>query len=321
MREHEEQSPPEWVERLQSDCAYPGRRFTADKIAQIERTALSGQAVSTIRRLRIGVLGATACAIGLAIWLVAGGPFTGNEGTPDVAAIASPGPGNTEPTPAPSSEPNAHRIFLKGPAHALPVPDKASGYSVFEADASESYELLDTRGDYIQIKGELGSGWIPTWYSNGGEATTSSVQPIDDPYSMIVDMPVKYRLFPEESAPSGFELWKGKVVQVVSKYGDEWVEINVVTYDSPSGGNKWVRLDELIPYEESKAKEGFVFAPDAMLYGEKGEELQLLPVLTNVYIEGEQGSRYKVIAGGGIRGYLEKIDFIADPFTINVTDQ
>lgn len=314
---------PEWYERLRTDDSFPGRTFTSEKIAQIERIAFSGKAVTKARRLRIGAMaGAAVCVIGLAIWFVAIGPIAGSGGTSDRAAITSQGPGGTEPAPTPSAAPREHRIFLKGPAHALPVPNAA--YSVFEATTSESYELLDAGGDYIQIKGELGSGWIPMWYSNGGEAATSTVQSVQMPYSMIVDKPGAYRLYPDEPNPSNSELWTGKVVQVVGTYGNEWLEINVVTYDSPNSANKWVRKDELIPYDAGEAREGLAYPPAksaVTLYNMSGEAQQELPPLTPVYIKGEQGDRYWILAAGGISGYMDKADFSPDPFSVPSTER
>ncbi|MBO9598568.1 MAG: hypothetical protein J7559_12230 [Cohnella sp.] len=320
MREPEEQSRPEWAERLKSDRAFPGRTFTADRIARIERIALSGESGKRVWRPRLGAMGAAACAAALTVWFVAGGPFQTVGGNSDRSAIGSPRPGGTEPTPSSSSASKAHRIYLKGPAHALPMPRNNVAYTVFEATTSESYEVLDVRGEYIQIKGSLGSGWIPSWYSNGGESTTSTVRRVGTPYSMIVDKPVAYRIYPGQSEPSGERLEQGRVVQVIAKF-EEWVEINVIDYDFfIQSENKWIRADELIPYEDGKAKEGYV--PGGSMYDETGASIiEDRSLASFVFITGEQGDRYEVTTKGPLQAFIDKKAFVPDPFSLKLGEQ
>lgn len=330
MREHKEQGKPEWYERLRTDGAFPGRTFASEQIDRIELRALVGDKRRRAMWLKWSGVGTVACIVAFVLWFGMAGPQSGDS--PDglrAAVVPEPGP-TASPIPSATSsqvaEPTSgtHTAFLvKGTVQALQKPQPFGSSAVFTADPEGYYWIADSSGqDYVQIVDLKGAkGWVPLWYMTSDLEKAGSIEQLQEPYEMIVAKPVEYRLYPEEPEPSGFELWPGKVVQVVSKYGDDWVEVNVVTYDSPYAGSKWVRIDELIPYEESKAKEGFVFAPDAMLYDEKGAAQQVLPVLTNVYIEGEQGDRYKVIASGGINGYLDKMDFVANPFTITVSDQ
>ncbi len=333
MSEHEgeDQERPEWYERLREDQAFPGRRFASEQMDRIERRALGGEGRRLSMRLRWSGVGAAACVVALAIWFGVAGPSKGNSPdglraavTPEPSMAPSAPSTTTSQEPEPRSTTEVHMAyFVKGAVQALPEPQPFSTMAVYTADTEGSYWIADSSGqDYVQIVDLSGAkGWVPLWYMTSDRDNAGSIEQVQEPYEMIVDKPVKYRSYPEEPEPSGFELWQGKVVQVVSTYGEDWVEIEVVTYDSPYAGNKWVRKDELIPYEESKAMEGFVFAPDVTLYDEKGTALQVLPILTNLYIEGERGNRYKVIAGGGISGYLDKIDFVANPFAIRVTDQ
>ncbi|MFC5530043.1 hypothetical protein [Cohnella yongneupensis] len=340
MNKHKE-GRPEWFERLEQEDAFPGRTFTADTMDRIERRALSGQAIRRSWRLRFGALGAVACVVGLAIWLVAAGPLAGGGGSdktplgvtdvPFPSGLPTP-PTSTEPlpTPAPSPSPEVKTVyFLKGPVQALPESQPYASRSIFEGNTTNTYGVAEIAGEYVKIVNDAGeAGWIPSWYLVGEGDTGERVQPVDETYDMIVDKPVTYRLYPGEPEPSGFELWSGKVVHVVREY-EGWVEIIVVTYDSPYVENKWVRKDELIPYDETKAKEGLVFrkemkgniVPKFILYDETGKETQELPALTRVYIQGEKNGRYWITAGGGLSGYLDKKDFIPNPFIFKVIDQ
>lgn len=210
--------------------------------------------------------------------------------------------------------------YLKGDVMVHTGPGPNGAYSPFVALPTETYSIGETRDGYVQITDGAGqTGWIPEWYATD-EESGHRVSRFDDPYVRIVDKPVKYRMYPGEQTPSGFELWAGKVVQVVGRY-ENWLEINVVTYDSPYAENKWVREDELIPYEDNMANEGYTGMQDVPLYDEDGKETQKITPITYVYIEGEQGDRYRIIAAGGISGYIDKEDFVPNPFSFKVVDQ
>lgn len=213
------------------------------------------------------------------------------------------------------------KFYLKGPARALPESQPYANHVIFEGNTTDTYTVAETAADFSKIVDKEGqSGWIPSWYLVGPDDNGVREQTLAEPYVMLVDKPVTYRLYPDEPTPTGFELWSGKVVQVVGTYGDDWLEINVVTYDSPYMENKWVRKDELIPYDAGKAKEGYIGTAGAQISGEEGGQ-QELPLLTRVYIEREEGDRYWVTAGGGAAGYLNKADFAPNPFNIKVVDQ
>lgn len=331
---------PEWYERLRTDDAFPGRTFTPEAMDRIERRVRAGESRWRRLRWRIGAAGAAACAVALAAWFVLAGPLRQGEpvdgglrsATPNTPAVTEPvesvSPSSSTtwgvgpiPDPIPSSGVKQSNVkYLKGDVMVHVEPGPNGAYSPFVALPTETYSIGETRDGYVQITNGAGqTGWIPEWYSTD-EASGHRIVNFADPYVMIVDKPVKYRLYPGEQTPSGFELWAGKVVQVVGRYED-WLEINVVTYDSPYMENKWVRQDELIPYEDNMANEGYVGLQEAPLYDENGKVTQKITPITNVYIEGEQGDRYRIIAAGGISGYIDKKDFVPNPFSFRVIDQ
>jgi len=309
---------PEWYERLREDERFPGRTFTADNMMRIERQALQR------RRFlwrRASVWSAVLVAVCASLLLIIGkyAHFTQDP------VIGSPS------ASAPLSSPLAEdRYYLKGEAQATELAQPFSAVvSVFAAKPDRTYAVVDTDGEFARIVADDGqTGWIPKWYLTREPADRAVIEQLAEPYVLLVDKPVSIRLYPEEASPSGFELWEGKVVQVVQELGD-WVAVNIVTYDSPYAGDKWLRKSELAVYDGSKAREGYVFFsaaggtddPQVKLYDESGKLQQELPGFTTLYIEGEQDGRYRVIASGGRSGYIDKADFIPNPFAFELVDQ
>lgn len=334
MSEHNE-GRPDWYERLRSDSEFPGSTFTGEKMNQIERRALSGEAARRGISMRVITPVLIVCVVAFAIGLVVGGPQADNWKPAEVLVLETKAPypsESTEPVPTASSMPSASDVpepspsstyvaqvyRLKAPVRAQPESQPYASRVSFEGNTTDTYYIEESAGDHVKLIDPYGNaGWVPRWYIVGESPTNDRVQEIAEPYPMIVDKPVTYRLYPDEPTPSGFELWAGKVVNVVRTYGDDWLEIEIITYDSPYLENKWLRKDELIPYEASKAREGYT-SHLAILYDENGRELQSLPLITYVYINGEQGDRYWVTAGGGISGYIDKTDFIPDPFSFSI---
>jgi len=148
--------------------------------------------------------------------------------------------------------------------------------------------------------------------------TDEASVPVDkvEPYEMIVASPIAFRLYPDEPQPSGFELEPGKVVQVTARYG-EWMRVNIVTYDSPHTGDKWVPASALEAWNPAKAKEGLLRA-GAKVYAEDGREIEAPYALDPVHIYGEYGEetsgRYRIGAAGGYTGFIDKTDFMPGPF-------
>lgn len=139
-----------------------------------------------------------------------------------------------------------------------------------------------------------------------------------EPYLLLVNKPIVFSLFPEEQTPSGFELSTGKVVQVNGRFGN-WLRVNIITYDTPYPGDKWLLESDLAEWDPAKAKEGLL-NPGVLVYDEEGkvkeEQITLLPL----QIDGEVGGRYRIYAAGGYTGLINKVDFIPGPF-LNFIDQ
>lgn len=303
----EEQGRPEWYERLRADGEFPGRTFTADQMTSIERRAASRVTGSKQRALRIGAI---ACVMTLALVFVVIGQYGSIGEKGQSPAVASPEPVPTaSTTPTETAQPVS---FLRGPVHVLTEPAAHSGIA-FEANGTTQYVLGASYGEYIQVTGEQGTGWIPRWYVEG-QFDSIAVEPATTPY-FIVNRPVSYRMYPDQPVPTGFELWTGKVVRIVNRYKD-WVDVQVMTYDSAYSDNKWVREDELIPYDESRAREGYVTV-DTTLYDEGRQTDRTLLKGEPVYVQEEDGERYLILAAGGISGYIDKSCFRQNPFIVS----
>lgn len=212
---------------------------------------------------------------------------------------------------------------LKSEAEVLEKPEAyTSAPSLFVANPGPYYLVKERRDGFVQVTNVLSSqwpatGWIPEWYLRTDEASSQAEK--IEPYQMIVASPIAFRLYPDEPQPSGFELEPGKVVQVTARYGD-WMRINIVTYDSPYVGDKWVPASALEAWDPAKAKEGLL-RPGAKVYAEDGSEIEAPTALNPIHIEKETfEERYRIGAPGGYVGIIGKTDFIPGPF-LKVVDQ
>ncbi|XEC95793.1 hypothetical protein AB6A23_04270 [Paenibacillus tarimensis] len=201
--------------------------------------------------------------------------------------------------------------YVKGEVGVFAAPEYGSVLPPdFVAKPGEPYAVVESANGFLRIKSEGREGWIDEWYVTP-EPNERSVVPVD-PYVMLVGTPVAYRRHPGEKEPSGFELQAGKVVQVYKEYQD-WVCIRIITYDQPYEGDKWVRTTELVAWDPAKAKEGKV-RPGAVVRRESGEE-EALPIANPVYIQEEMNDdRYRIGSAGGLTGFIDKKDFIPNPF-------
>jgi len=311
---------PDWYARLQADDQFPGRTFTLDKMARMERRILSPIPKRRIRWWRVSALGAVVAMACLAFWLLAEGPFSHHRQTNQVPAIIPPAQ-----TPVPTSTQQSqdyHEPFynLKGEVETSDTPQQFWTYSAFVAELAQLYSIAEVDGEFSRIVAADGqSGWIPSWYLISELEQHALIEKVNEPYEMIVDKPVAYRLYPDELKPQGFELWEGKVVQVVKTLGD-WVAVKIITYDSPYMGDKWLRKDELIAYDVSRAREGYCNL-NTVLYDENGVAGEQILGLDMLYIKGEQDGRYHITVAGGISGYIDKADFIPNPFSLKIVNQ
>lgn len=145
---------------------------------------------------------------------------------------------NKEVTSTQSSEIRIGETFtVKGLVGASKNP---SAYSVLTPEffvlSSDKVTVLDIQGKFAKVDLNGSVGWIPTWYLTKGNAEIQMARSKE----MIVKTPTEFYLYPGEEAPSGFPLEPGKVVHIIKEYRD-WYSVDLMTYDQPYVGDKWVK--------------------------------------------------------------------------------
>ncbi|MBD2862962.1 hypothetical protein [Paenibacillus oceani] len=290
---------PEWYEQMRND-PFDRRTFTLQNINRIEKMAADGRAGSKRNGRPKPVL-----------WLAAGVVIVLLLLIPDMRATVGLKPWSGEAGTETNPPAERERYRLKGDVEVTQSPGAYEhGAPVFVADADLSYEVTEIRGNFAKIASGGASGWIPEWYLNR-EPETGALLSVK-PYEMLVLNPVVFRLYPDEAKPSGFELPAGKVVQVTREYRN-WANIRLFTYDTPYTGEKWVPKSALAAFDPASAREG-TLREGAGVYTEKGGAKERPPSPGPIWIEREAGSRYVIIAPGGYTGYIEKADFVPNPF-------
>lgn len=170
-------------------------------------------------------------------------------------------------------------------------------------------------GKLYKIENSAGRvGWIPSWYLNK-DLQRDKIHLVK-PKEMTVKATTRFCLYPGEEEPSGFELSPGKVVHVKEKYR-EWYNVEIITYDTPYVGDKWVKKSNLIHYSPSFAREGYL-KPGANVYEEYGTEetskdqynFRNNPVIINEV----RNDMYGISTAGGVTGFIKKDDFVPNPF-------
>lgn len=303
---------PDWLERMKADPT-PGKTLPPSLLRKIEDRRMEGNARGTGRkRTAAWILTSLSAAILVLVLFIQTGGLdqkqTSPTSNPTVSMAPTPSPEPASPTPAPTKA----VARLKGTVEALPRPEAITTEEpVFLAFPNREYEVLETKGAFTHIALDGMTGWIPSWYviqdAAGGKVAEVT------PYEMLVPKIVKYSLYPGEPEPSGFELWAGKVVRVHKTYED-WVAVAVITYDSFYVGDKWLPKSALIPYDPTAAKEGRL-KQGAAVYDEKGRTKD--PLSSDpIFIEGESNGRYRISSTGGYTGYIEKPDFVPNPFAV-----
>lgn len=318
-----------WQELMRDD-PFGKPTFTMTQIRRIEEKARRGERERVpIRRFYLAgaaaMLGIViAAGIGLYVGLhppganVPSGP--GQIVQPSTSPTASASVSASE-SPEPTS---ALQLYsLKSEVEVLEQPEAYTSVpSLFVAHPGPYYMVKDRRNGFVQVTNVVSSqwpatGWIPEWYLRTDEASAQAEEV--EPYQLIVASPAAFRLYPDEPQPSGFELEPGKVVQVTARYGD-WMRVNIVTYDSPYAGDKWVPASALEPWDPEKAKEGLLRA-GAKVYTEDGREKEAPPALEPIQLGGEAtDGRYWIGAPGGYAGLIDKADFMPGPF-VKVVNQ
>jgi ketosteroid isomerase-like protein len=319
MREPE----PLWYRHLRRD-PFLGRRFTEEHMERIERLAAdphgSAWFVFRGRRSKAGWTAAI-CAV-LLLGIGFGVYFSGGK---DEAVTIGRDPNLVFPpaTMYSMDEPVDGTLYrLKMEVDALPEPIAyGSMPAEFTAKPDDYYRVEEEKAPFVKITPVLSSairsGWVPQWYLSA--EPSAGAEKVSPPETMIVSAAVTFRLFPEEPEPSGYELEPGKVVQVTGRSGD-WRRVNIISYDSPNTGEKWVPASALTEWDPAKAKEGLL-KPGAVIYNEQGEvSADVRDLMDPIRIVSENEARYQISSAGGFSGYIDKQDFEPGPF-LRVVEQ
>lgn len=325
MKESEQ---PEWQELMRSD-PFGEPTFTMALIRRIEERARRGdREQSPIKRYYLaGSAAVLAIVIAAGIGFSAGVPpfasnLPGGSGPNALPSISPTASASASATASPGPSAGPHLYSLKSEVEVLEQPEAYTTIpSLFVANPGPYYMLKERKNGFVQVTNTISSnsnatGWIPEWYLRADESSSQAEKV--DPYQMIVESPAAFRLYPEEPQPSGFELEPGKVVQVTARYGD-WMRVNIMTYDSPYVGDKWVPASALEAWDSAKAMEG-VLRPGAVVYDHDGKAKDSPPALNPIKIEEESSGRYRIGAPGGYVGFIDKTDFIPGPF-LKIVDQ
>jgi|GEM_PF-402660 len=311
-----------WQEPMRDD-PFGKPTFTMAHIRRIEEKAGRGERErATIRRFYLA--GAAAMlgiviAAGIGLYYVGLHPSGANVPSgPAPIGLPSTSPTSSASASASPEPTSAQPLYsLKSEVEVLKQPEAyTSVSSLFVANPGPYYMVKERRNGFVQVTNVVSSqwsatGWIPEWYLRTDEASAQAEKV--EPYELIVASPIAFRLYPDEPQPSGFELEPGKVVQVTARYGD-WMRVNIVTYDSPYVGDKWVPASALEPWDPEKAKEGILRA-GAKVYTEDGREKEAPPALEPIQLGGEAtDGRYWIGAPGGYAGLIDKADFMPGPF-------
>ncbi|MBC7075584.1 MAG: hypothetical protein H5T98_05860 [Syntrophomonadaceae bacterium] len=165
--------------------------------------------------------------------------------------------------------------------------------------SGDKVTVIDIQDKFAKVDLDGSVGWIPSWYLTKGDAEIH----ITRSKEMIVKTPTEFYLYPSEKEPSGFLLEPGKVVHVIKEYED-WYSVDLMTYDQPYVGDKWIKKAFLSDFNPKLAKEGYV----------EGSKLGQGMPTTCVLICGEKDSMYEVSAAGGLTATIKKEDFNPNPY-------
>ncbi|TJY40812.1 hypothetical protein E5161_16875 [Cohnella pontilimi] len=307
---------PDWYS-LMRDAPLKTKTFTMRNIERIEQ-----RVAETRRGSKNGmiIIAAIAAASALAVIITVFALSISSAPIQVVKSTAQPPIASQTETQQPADTLNEHPYKLKGQVGAVEKPDFIYGAMPpkFMADPNQDYKITAADGEFVQIvpvvaPDQAHTGWVPRWYLLL-DSSEGAVRIKDVPtYEMIVNTRVFFRLYPDQPKPSGFELEPGKVVQVTGQF-EQWVRVNIITYDSPNNGDKWVPKSALTDWDPSKAREGFL-RPGAKIYDEQGNAIGDVPGNNPIQINPVySGNRYPMSSAGGFSGYINNKDFVPNPF-------
>ncbi|MFD2672103.1 hypothetical protein [Marinicrinis sediminis] len=172
---------------------------------------------------------------------------------------------------------------------------------VDELKQGTQVEIIDAapEEEMVKVRTTRQQGWVPAWMLMEKAQEMVEVTP----YEMIVKQQTSFYLYPEQEEPYGFELEKGRVVQIQKEF-DDWVEVDFLIGDAGYIDHRWMRKDRLMRYEDDQARDGLVI-PGRTAYAD---------FRFGVWIIGEEDGEYQVEGPGGATGTVPIEDFIPNPF-------
>lgn len=313
------ESRPDWYERLKTG-PFREAAFTEERMKEIGRNARNGGGEKRYRGWLVAS-GVGLIAVVLAMVLVMQPVHWFGDGPTVWAPTGTSEPTNTpQPSEAPKPTPTKEQKPLEGDYYVLGETGayaEPNGWTMHKPEYAVKpgvpLKVMDSVNGFALVEQEGNRlGWVNDWYLNR-DKEESAVAAVT-PYLMLVMDPVAFRLSPMEGVPSGFKLGVGKVVRIYKEY-QEWVCIEISTYDQPYGGEFWLRKSELSDWDPGLAKEG-ILREGADVRDNEGDPLQLGSLSSVIIEEVLEDGRYRIGAAGGFVGYIQAQDFIANPFLL-----
>ncbi|REK71811.1 hypothetical protein [Paenibacillus paeoniae] len=305
---------PEWYERMKRGPMRE-RTFTEEKMGEIVRQAEGDAAGGKDRFIRWYMVIGGAMVVALMVMILSQsnplrwlGPELAGPGPSPMPTIESFMPSEA---PTESSVPQSNIGYVKGEAGAFTSPEYMPMTGpAFVAIPGIQYDVIEQSGEFVKIAANGREGWVYKWYLTADRDERSVISV--DPYTMLIKTPVTFGMYPDEAELSGYELEAGKAARVTKEY-EEWVSIEIITYDQSYVGDRWVRKTALEPWNSSKAKEGRL-RPGGIVRSEHGE-VNPLEGYSHIFIREQlEDGRYGIGAPGGFTGYIRAEDFMPNPF-------
>lgn len=154
----------------------------------------------------------------------------------------------------------------------------------------DEVQVLQKKGDWIQIQVDAGSGWIPKWYA---EPSSESLQDAS-PEFRVAKSDISLNLNP--GGPEIVMVNKGDLLKVIQFYQD-WSLVQRQVFDIPAVQEGWILTSMLVSPEEFQPRQGFLPAGTTVTFDDGTEEITAYDM--PVYIIEEEPTRILVGAAGG----------------------
>jgi hypothetical protein len=204
-------------------------------------------------------------------------------------------------------------LILKSQPESAPAePLSTEGVLANVTSQLEPYLVKESNGKYVKISTNNQNGWLPAWYLTQEKESIKDVKL----QKKMVGKATPLYLYPDEEQPDSYTLTEGRIVKVKREF-QVWVEVDFTLYEAAIWGDRWVRKDSLIAFDTMLAKEGLV-QPGATIYNEQGEARKDswngAAMVQRELIFEKIGIVYDCYGPGGMHGFIQKADFIPDPF-------